>query len=149
MFDQLDVSMQIRYLHSPSVYAVKKDDQFDSTDYYLGYYFGAEYTHYFVAKKRFDLGIEVGAGYDAFDFKEQPYYYYYDPYYYNPNHFSVGSFNGNAGLRFNYYFTHSFYLGLLGRYNGIHNSTDGGTNLRGDAITIDLIFGFNGIKDKK
>jgi hypothetical protein len=144
---QIDFTLQIRYLHTPEPYAIKRDEEMDSTDYYVGYYAGADYVYYFVSKKRYDIGVGGGIGYDGFDFAPQPYdYYYYDPYY--TSHLNVGSFNANAGLRFNYYFSHSFYVGLIGKYNGIHYSTHGGTNLSGDAVTIDLVFGFNGKGDK-
>jgi hypothetical protein len=147
MRNQLDLTIQLRYLYSQNPYAVKKDEQLDSTDYYLGYYVGLDYVYYLVAKKRFDFGVQAGMGYDAFDFAPEPYdYYYYDPYY--TSHVTIGSFNANAGLRFNYYFSHSFYVGLLGRYNGINYSTHGGSNLSGDAVSIDLIFGFSGSKSK-
>ena len=85
---------------------------------------------------------EFWLGWDGFDFAPQPYdYHYYYPYY--TSRVTIGSFNANAGLRFNYYFTHSFYIGLQGRYNAIQYSTYGGTDLSGDAVSIDLIFGFN------
>lgn len=148
MHNQIDLTIQLRYLYSKNPYAVKKQGTLDSTDYYLGYYLGLDYVYYLVSKKRYELGIAAGIGYDAFDFAPAPYdYYYYDPYY--TSHVTIGSFNANAGLRFNYYFSHSFYVGLLGRYNGIHYSTYGGTNLSGDAVTIDLIFGFNSSKSGK
>jgi len=135
---QLDLTLQIRYLNSPNVYVVKKAGYPDSTNYYFGGYIGADYTYYLVSKTRFDIGLVAGVGWDGFDFAEQPYDYYY-PYH---SQVTIGSFNANAGLRFNYYLTHFFYIGLLGRYNGINYSTHGGTNLSGDAVSIDLILGF-------
>ena len=115
----------------------------DSTDYYFGGYIGLDYNYYLVSKKRYDIGLLAGMGWDGFDFAPQPYdYYYYYPYY--TSHVTIGSFNANAGLRFNYYFTHSFYVGLQGRYNLIDYYTRGGSDLSGNAFSIDLIFGMNG-----
>ncbi len=148
MRHQLDLTLQIRYMYSANPYAVKIDGRLDSTDYYFGGYIGLDYNYYLISKKKFDFGILAGMGWDGFDFAPQPYdYYYYDPYY--TSHLTIGSFNGNAGLRFNYYFTHSFYVGLQGRYNFIYYSTHGGTDLNGDAFSIDLIFGINGSMPRK
>lgn len=142
MRHEVDFTMQIRYLHSANPYAVKIEGQMDSTDYYFGGYIGIDYTYFLVSKKRYEIGLIAGMGWDGFDFAPQPYDYdYYYPYY--TSHVTIGTFNLNAGLRFNYYFTHSFYVGLLGRYNGIDYSTHGGTDLTGNAFSIDLIFGIN------
>jgi hypothetical protein len=148
MHHELDFTVQIRYLESANTYAVNRNGHLDSTNYYVGGYIGLDYTYYVVSKKRYDIGVMAGMGWDGFDFAEDPYYYYYYdyPWDYYHSHVTIGSFNGNAGLRFNYYFSHSFYMGLQGRYNGIHYSTHGGTNLSGDAISIDLIFGFHNAK---
>lgn len=140
---ELDLTIQIRYLNSANTYAVKREGRLDSTDYYFGGYIGADYTYYLVSKKRYDIGLLGGMGWDGFDFAPEPYDYYYYDYPYYTSHVTIGSFNANAGLRFNYYFTHSFYVGLQGRYNVIQYSTNGGTNLSGDAVSIDLIFGIN------
>ncbi|ULQ54722.1 hypothetical protein [Flavihumibacter fluvii] len=145
MHHQLDLTMQIRYLHSANPYAVKRGGQLDSTDYYFGGYIGLDYNYYLVSTARYDFGLLAGIGWDGFDFAPDPYeYYYYEPYY--TSHVTIGSFNANAGLRFNYYVTHSFYIGLQARYNAIQYSTGGGTNLSGDAFSIDLIFGSNSSK---
>lgn len=138
----LDLSMYIRYLNSANTYTIKKNDISYSTDYYLGFYFGLDYTYYFLSNKRTELGLVGGMGWDGFQFAEEP--YHYDYYYYDYSHSTLNSFNANAGLRFNYFFSNSFYLGLLGRYNAINYTTHGGTNLSGDAVSIDLIIGFNG-----
>jgi len=143
--DQFDLTIQVRYLSSQNTYVVKKNSVIDSTDYYFGGYVGLDYVHYLVSKKRYEIGVEAGIGFDGFDFVNNSYYKYYN----DPNYTSspsINSFNANAGLRFNYYFSHSFFVGLLGRYNGIHYSTNGGTNLSGDAVSVDMLFGFNGSK---
>jgi hypothetical protein len=141
---EIDLTLQIRYLNSANTYAVKRDGHLDSTDYYFGGYIGLDYTYYLVSKKRYDIGFLLGMGWDGFDFAPAPYdYYYYDYPYYNTSHVTISSFNANAGLRFNYYINHSFYIGLQGRYNAIQYSTNGGSNLSGDAVSIDLIFGIN------
>lgn len=139
---QFDLNLQFRYLHSASPYAVQRDGHLDSTDYYFGGYIGLDYNYYLVSKTRYEFGILAGMGYDGFDFAPEPYDYYY-PYYYT-SHVTIGSFNANAGLRFNYFFSHSFYLGLQGRYNIIDYYSRGGTDLSGNAFSLDLIFGFNG-----
>ena len=140
---QLDATLQMRYLNSANAYAVKRDGYLDSTFYYFGGYIGLDYNYYLISKKRFDLGVLAGMGWDGFDFAPQPYDYHYDYYPYYNSHVTISSFNANAGLRFNYYFTHSFYVGLQGRYNVIEYNTHGGSDLSGDAFSVDLIFGFH------
>ena len=54
---------------------------------------------------------------------------------------SINSFNFNTGLRFNYFFNARGFIGLQSRYNFINYGNKGGTSLRGDAISIDLLFG--------
>ncbi|MBZ5855503.1 hypothetical protein [Flavihumibacter profundi] len=142
---QLDLTLQFRYLHSANPYAVKVNGYLDSTDYYFGGYIGLDYAYYLVSEKRYDFGLMAGMGYDGFDFSPDPYnYYYYDPYY--SSNLTIGSFNANLGLRFNYYISHHFYIGLQARYNAINYTTHGGSNLSGDAFSIDLIFGSNSSK---
>ena len=136
---QVDLSLQFRFLNSPNFYTVVKDGLTYTTTYYFGGYIGADYTYYVLSTKKVDIGFLAGMGLDGFDFAKTEYNS-------NPDNSNATlfSFNANAGVRFNYYFTPGFYAGLQGRYNGVHYSSHGGTNLTGDAISIDLLFGFQG-----
>jgi hypothetical protein len=58
---------------------------------------------------------------------------------------SIGSFNANGGLKFNFYVNPTLYFGLQGRYNWINYNNKGGTSLNGNAFSIDFIIGGNSI----
>ncbi|HXL55894.1 MAG TPA: hypothetical protein VN958_06545, partial [Chitinophagaceae bacterium] len=136
----VDITMQFRFLKSANLYTVKRNNTLYKRDHFFGGYIGLDYTFYFISKTKFDLGWMAGAGYDGFDIANSS----------DENHnnnylkpLSISSFNANTGVRFNYYFNPSFYLGLQSRYNWINYANSGGTNLNGDAISIDLIIGVN------
>lgn len=140
---QVDFTTQIRFINSEESYIVKRNNELIERWNYLGWYIGLDYNYYFVSAKKVDFGIVAGIGYDGFDITGSTYYYdYYYAYDYLSPH-SIGSFNANGGLRFNYYVGPRFYLGLQGRYNWINYGNPGGTNMNGDGYSIDLIFGFN------
>ena len=56
---------------------------------------------------------------------------------------NVGSFDSNFGLRFKYFLHCRAYIGLTAKYHVIHYNNDGGTDLSGNAYTLDLLFGSN------
>jgi len=138
---QIDLTFQIRFLKSDSPYTVKRNGELIVRDAYFGGYVGLDYNYYFISNQKTDLGIVVGMGYDGFDISGSDYYNNYYNDYLRPT--GIGSFNANGGLRFNYYVSPSFYLGLQGRYNWINYGNPGGTNLNGDGYSSDLIIGFN------
>jgi hypothetical protein len=135
---QIDITIQMRFVNSIDSYTVKRNDNLYALDHYFGYYLGLDYNYYFVNKTKYDVGTVAGIGFDGFDIAVSGDNHEND--YLKP--FSISSLNLNAGLRFNYIFNPHFYLGLQGRYNFINYGTHGGSNLNGDAFSIDVIFGF-------
>lgn len=135
--NQLDFTLQIRFLNSANTYTIQRNNGYYDLTNYFGGYVGVDYTRYFVNKLNFDLGLFGGMGYDGFDLtnsKEN-----YD----ELKPLSIGSFNANAGFKLNYYLTSTFYVGLQARYNLINYVNHGGTSMAGDAFSIDLIIGGN------
>ena len=135
---QIDITMQMRFVNSVDSYTVKRNDNLYYLDHYFGYYLGLDYNYYFVNKIKYDVGTIAGIGFDGFDIAVSGDNHEND--YLKP--FSISSLNLNAGLRFNYIFNPRFYLGLQGRYNFMNYGTNGGSNLNGDAFSLDLILGF-------
>lgn len=135
---QIDLTMQVRFLKSANTYTVKRNNALYDLDHYFGGYIGLDYNYYFLNKTRTDLGIVAGIGYDGFDIANSGDNNQND--YLKP--LTISSLNINTGLRFNYVFSPAFYLGLQGRYNFINYGTKGGSNLNGDAFSLDLILGF-------
>ena len=135
---QLDITMQVRFLKSANTYTVKRNGSLYDLDHYLGGYIGLDYTYYLVNKTKFDVGVLGGIGYDGFDIASSNEDHSND--YLKP--LSISSFNFNTGMRINYIVSSSFYIGLQGRYNFINYANNGGTNLNGNAFSVDLILGF-------
>lgn len=135
---QVDFTLQFRFIKSANTYTVKRNNNLYDLDHYFGGYIGLDYNYYFINKIKTDLGIIAGIGYDGFDIAVSGENHEND--YLKP--LGISSLNVNTGLRFNYMFSPAFYLGLQGRYNFINYGTKGGSNLNGDAFSLDLIFGF-------
>ena len=123
---------------TPQPYVFVRQDTAYTSRYYDGGYIGFEYTRYFVHAKRIDLGYTSGIAYDYFSvadgWSEHTRTHYIVP-------LNVGSFDFDNGLRFKYFFHRSAYIGLTAKYHLIHYNNDGGTDLGGNAFTLDLAFG--------
>jgi len=55
---------------------------------------------------------------------------------------NLGSLNLNAGLSYTYNIDKYRYLGIEAKYNFLNYINQGGTNISGNAITINLLYGF-------
>lgn len=137
---ELDVTLAFRFVHTANPYTVLREDSIYTVDHFFGGYIGLDYTRYLLHTRRFEVGSLVGIGYDGFDVNDK----YTDTYHEGPpSPTEIGSLNLNLGCRFNYYIDPKHYIGLIGRYNFIQYTNPGGTALDGNAVTIDLIVGFN------
>lgn len=137
-WNEYDVAINIRFLGpTPHSYNFVRQDTLYTSSNYDGGYVGFNYTRYLLHKKRTDLGITSGMGYDYFsvvnDFDSQNYDYL------NPT--TIGSFNWNIGLHFKYFLKPRLYLGCIAKYNLVHYANTGGTNLTGNAFSVDFIIG--------
>ena len=71
------------------------------TTHFLEGYKGLNYTRYIFHAANFEPGMTAGTGFDSFDVMNS------DKYAERENDlelYTIGSFNHNAGIRFNYYF---------------------------------------------
>lgn len=135
--DQVDFTLQFRFLNSANKYYVSQNGSLFESSSYFGGYLGVDYTYYLLSKIKYEFGLLAGMGYDGFDVSQ------------SENHIaSIGSFNANGGLKFNYFVNPRFYLGIQGRYNWINYANRGGTSFNGDAFSIDFIIGGNSLKRK-
>ena len=115
---QIDFTFQFRFLKSVNSYTVKRDGEEITLNNYFGGYIGLDYNYYFISTQKTDFGIVAGMGYDGFDISGSD---YYNDYYYNDylRPLTIGSFNANGGLRFNYYLSPDFYIGLQGNLKSL------------------------------
>ncbi len=133
--NQTDFTVQLRFLKSASTFLVNRNNTLYESDAYFGGYIGLDYTYFLATSGQVEFGLMGGLGYDGFDlFKSTGNYQYLRP-------LSIGSLNLNGGLKFNFFMSSVFYFGLQGRYNWIHYNNKGGTDMGGNAFSIDLLFG--------
>ena len=137
--NEYDFTWNVRFGYpTPRTYTFLRDDTLYSTNYYDGGYVGLEYTRYVVHTKHVDLGYTTGIAYDYFSiadgWSDHPSETHLQP-------INVGSFDWNYGLRVKYFLKRKSFIGLTVKYHLIHYDNTGGTNLDGDAYTVDLSFG--------
>jgi hypothetical protein len=142
VYNQLDLTIQFRFLKSANTYLVRRNNILYESSSFFGGYIGMDYTRYLVSRQNFDFGVLAGMGFDGFDlFSSNNNNQHLRP-------LSVGSFNANTGLRYNYFLSPTFYIGLQGRYNWINYNNTGGTSFSGNALSFDLIFGSNASRNR-
>jgi hypothetical protein len=137
-WNEYDVSWNIRFGYpTPQRYTFLRNDTLYATNYYDGGYAGFEYTRYLLHRTHFELGLTSGIGYDYFDVADG-----WGSHSDNPGQpLNVGSFDFNNGIRLKYFLRRKAYIGLTAKYHCIHYANSGGTNLDGNAFTLDLSFG--------
>jgi len=139
--NEYDIVMAFRFLHpTPRGYTFVRGDTAYNTHYYDGGYIGLDYTRYIFHTGRLELGLTSAAGYDWFDvidgFKDDYSIAHLEP-------FNEGSFDFSNGFRVKYYSRRGTFVGLAAKYHLIHYSNEGGTDLSGNAFTIDLVWGIH------
>ncbi|GEM_PF-2590502 len=134
-----DVTFFARFLNSQQPYLVNHRDSLYETDNFLGTYFGLDPVLRVYTSWNTSLEFFGGIGWDgimaltADDLKENQGDY-------------LNSLNLNLGftLRLFYGPRHTRYWGLQARYNFLNYDTDGGTDLSGNSLSINLIWGAMG-----
>jgi hypothetical protein len=107
------------------------------SNYYDGGYIGFDYTRYFVHKTHLDIGFITAIAYDYFDAfnglgnsdtnGKVPY--------------NIGSLDINGGAQIKYFIGRGPFIGIQAKYHLINYANTGGTDLSGNAFTIDFVFG--------
>lgn len=131
----LALTLQFKFLPAAHPYQVFRQFTLYDLDHFFGGYIGLDYTRILLKSNVVELGFLGGIGYDGFDIRGGENLDYLKP-------LSINSLNVNTGLRINFLYSLKGFIGLQGRYNLIDYRNKGGTNLRGDAVSIDLVFGF-------
>ncbi len=137
--DELDFTLQIKFLKTPNRYDILRQNTLYSINNFFGGYLGLDYTKYFIHKTGYELGWLAGLGFDGFDITGSTDYGVNNDYL---RPLSINSFNFNSGLQFNFFFDANAYIGLRSRYNFVNYANKGGTNLDGNSIAVDLLFGY-------
>jgi hypothetical protein len=137
--NEYDLNWNLRFGYpTPKTYTFLRYDTLYSTNYYDGGYIGFEDTRYLLHRKYLDVGVTSGIAYDYFSVADGWSYHSGGP---DLIPLNVGSFDFNNGIRLKYFFKRKAYIGLTAKYHLIHYDNSGGTNLDGNAYTLDLSFG--------
>lgn len=133
-----DITWSLRFGRPIQPYIFVRKDTAYTSNYYDGGYLGLGYTRYLIHRRFFDIGVTTGLGYDYFSvvdgWRNNPNIAHLEP-------FNVGSFDWNNGVRIQYFFSYKTFVGLTAKYHLIHYDNTGGTNVDGNAFTVDLSFG--------
>jgi len=140
-WNEYDVTWSFRFLNpTPHMYTVLRDDTLYNNHYYDGGYAGFDYTRYVIHKTSFEAGFMAGMGYDYFDafngFNGSENNHHIQP-------SNIGSFDFNVGLNLKYFIHRGPSIGIQAKYHCVNYINTGGTDLGGNAVTIDFSFGAN------
>jgi len=131
-WNEYDIVYAFRFIPVPRNYTYLHDDTLRTSSSYNGHFIGLEYTRFLLHKKYFDIGVISGIGVDLFNGIDKADH---------PPPISLASFNFNNGIRLKYFFRRKSYIGLTAEYHLIHYSNEGGTDLDGDAFSLELSYG--------
>ena len=141
-----DISLGFKFVKSPEIYQVYKNDVIWDTDYFAGIYFGLDAGHELFRLGKNSIDIIGGIAYenintlnekndDCCDCCSKD----------NKITYDLNSLNLNIGLGYKYHFKNQRfnhrYLGLDVKYNFVNFKNPNGTNLNGNTFTINLILG--------
>jgi hypothetical protein len=134
-----DLTLGFRAGKSPNDYQVFKNDSIWNTDHYFGGYIGMDLGLEMFRIKRSSFDLIGGVAFDGFDVLDVG-----DP---NSNTNitkTLNSLNLNIGLGYKYNINPWNYIGIDCKYNIVDYKNNMGTDLIGNAFTINLIYGFYG-----
>ncbi len=136
-----DVSLGFMFIKSPNIYRVYKNDSLWNTDHFFGGYFGLDLGSGLLSIKSHHLDLIGGVAYDGFDALKVDY-----PGTDDDLSKTINSLNLNIGLGYKYYLSPYHYLGIDGKYNFVDFNNPEGTDLTGNVVSINLIYGGFGKK---
>jgi hypothetical protein len=137
--NEYDFTWCVRFLSpTPSSYKVFRSDSLYNSNYYDGGYAGFDYTHFIIHKPHYDVGLIAAVAYDYFDA--------FNGIAANSDignviPINIGSFDLNGGMQLKYFIGRGPFIGIQAKYHLINYANTGGTDLNGNAFTIDLSFG--------
>ena len=129
-----DIIGALRFGGVRNDYIIEHNDTLISTDSYLGFLIGLQITREIVNLNSLQFEGFVGAGYDGFDALGSEY---------TNDSEVISSVNFNLGVTSRLFIDRksTVYVGLQFRYDFIDYDNMHGTNLRGNALTINFVFG--------
>lgn len=134
-----DATLGIKFGKSPNVYQVYENDSIWDTDHFLGGYIGFDLGFEMFRIKNSSFDLIGGVAFDGFDVLKVD-----DPNSNTDISKSINALNINIGLGYKYNINQWNYIGVDFKYNIVDYENKMGTDLSGNALTINLIYGFYG-----
>ena len=131
----LDASLFFRFLNARDSYVIRHADSLITTREFLGALIGLDCSFRLFSISDYSLEIFGGAAYDGFTaYTEDD----------GDDTENINAFNLSFGFKPMLYVTsdRSRYLGLLVRYNVVDYITHGGSDLSGNTLSINLVYGY-------
>ncbi len=137
-----DAALGFKFGRSQEIYQVQVNDSIWDTDYFFGGYVGLDVGQRFLKAGKNSFDIIGGIAYDGFSALNVT----------NTNSKtdvskSINSLNLNVGLGYKYYSSPWNYYGVDVKYNFVDFQNAGGTDLDGNVITVNFMYGFFGGKN--
>jgi hypothetical protein len=137
--NEYDIVWAFRFIGpTPEPYTFSRNDTLHVSSYYDGGYIGFDYTRYLIHRTRYEFGVVSALAYDYFsvasgfgDNTETSHW----------GSLNEGSLDFNNGFRFKYFVRPHTSLGIVLKYHIINYDNRGGSNLGGNAFTLDLSYG--------
>lgn len=129
----VDATMGFKFGKSPNTYQVYLKDSLWNTDHFLGGYLGLDLAYELLKYRKNSFDLIGGVAYDGFDALDIP-----------EKNISktINALNLNIGLGYKHQISEWYYWGVDLKYNFINYKNPGGSNLLGNSLSINLIFGF-------
>ena len=132
--NEWDIDAAVRFVNSPNPYTILRDGALMSRTFYEGGNLSFDYSHYLRHVPRGEFGPCGGLGLDFIDFAQ-------DSEHAGFSQTEIVCFDINVGVRYNFYFSRSGFIGFIARYHFLSYSNPGGSPFDGNAATIDVIVG--------
>jgi hypothetical protein len=134
--NMFDLTLAFKFINSPNTYQILRKGVLVNTHHFFGGYIGIDYAREISRAKNHIVEVLAGTGLDGFDVYETK-----DDPQNDMKPLSIFSYNFNGGLQYSLFINNSNYIGLQAKYNLVNYYNRGGTNLKGNAFTVSLLFG--------
>jgi hypothetical protein len=132
-----DATLGFKFGKSPNIYQVYENDSLWDTDHFFGGYVGLDLGLEMFRIKNSSFDLIGGIAFDGFDVLKVD-----DSNSNKDISKSINSLNLNIGLGYKYNINQWNYIGVDFKYNFVDYKNKMGTDLSGNSLTINLIYGF-------
>lgn len=137
--DRIALVLSFKFVNSKNPYQIKRKDQLYETDDFFGGYIGLDYGRKLAGNDTHLFELTAGGGLDGFDV----YHTSDEDKRTQMKPMSILSYNFNGGVQYSWFYNKfkDAFLGFQAKYNFTNYRNKGGTDLKGNPITIGLVWG--------